>query len=375
LVENAVRERWDDVEARARAWWLPELLRAGDLPAYRANVERLGLIARVSGQPLHRWYAELFAAQRDLLTGHVDDAAARSAAAAGTADRLGTEAGRIYFVAQQLPLRRDVGGVADLLGPLQEVADRYPTLTTLQMMLGVVHAELGETEEAGAGLARLAADDFAAVPPDSLWTATLCLAAELAHALDDVPTARSVARLLDPYQGTCAVQGVPVAWGAVDRAVGLARLTTGDVPGGVAALDAALDLHRRWGFAPLVVRTRLDLATARGMDAAGRRDAARAASDAQALGLHRLADRAAALLVGAGPLRIGGPGGQLSAREAEVLQLVAAGVSNNGIATRLFLSVNTVERHVRNVYTKLGVSNRAEAAALAARHERDSAAR
>jgi DNA-binding CsgD family transcriptional regulator len=354
-------------------WWLPELLRAGDLPAYRANVERLGLIARVSGQPLHRWYAELFAAQRDLLTGHLADAAAWSAAAAGTAERLGTEAGRIYYVAQQVPLRRDVGGLDEIVEPLQQVADRYPTLTTLQMMLAVVHAELGDAEEARAGLARLAADDFASVPPDSLWTATLCLAAELSHEVADVPTARSVARLLDPYRGTCAVQGVPVAWGAVDRAVGLARLTVGDVPGALGALTAALTLHQRWGFAPLVARTRLDLAVARGLDADGRRDAARAAADAQALGMHRLAERAAGLLAACGPLRIGGPGGRLSAREAEVLGLLTGGVSNAGIAARLVLSVNTVERHVRNVYVKLGVSNRAEAAALMARHERDAA--
>jgi DNA-binding NarL/FixJ family response regulator len=75
------------------------------------------------------------------------------------------------------------------------------------------------------------------------------------------------------------------------------------------------------------------------------------------------------LLAAAGPPRIGGPGGQLSAREVEVLRLLADGVSNAGIAARLVLSVNTVERHVRNVYTKLGVANRAEAAAIAARHE------
>ena len=68
-----------------------------------------------------------------------------------------------------------------------------------------------------------------------------------------------------------------------------------------------------------------------------------------------------------GPRPLAGPGGALSPRETEVLQLVAAGVTNAGIAARLVLSINTVERHVRNVYGKLGVTNRAEATAMATR--------
>lgn len=54
---------------------------------------------------------------------------------------------------------------------------------------------------------------------------------------------------------------------------------------------------------------------------------------------------------------------QLSGREREVLQLVAEGCTNAEVADRLVLSVRTVERHLLNVYTKLGVRGRAEATA------------
>jgi DNA-binding CsgD family transcriptional regulator len=61
------------------------------------------------------------------------------------------------------------------------------------------------------------------------------------------------------------------------------------------------------------------------------------------------------------------PGG-LSAREAEVLRLVASGMSNPEIASALFLSEKTVARHLSNIFTKLEVSSRTAAAAFAFEH-------
>ena len=55
----------------------------------------------------------------------------------------------------------------------------------------------------------------------------------------------------------------------------------------------------------------------------------------------------------------------LTAREIEVLRLVAAGDTNKEIANQLQISVATVERHLANVYAKIGVRGRAEATAFA----------
>lgn len=57
----------------------------------------------------------------------------------------------------------------------------------------------------------------------------------------------------------------------------------------------------------------------------------------------------------------------LTAREAEVLSCVAAGQSNREVAATLFISEKTVARHLSNIFTKLGVSSRTEAAAFAFR--------
>lgn len=56
---------------------------------------------------------------------------------------------------------------------------------------------------------------------------------------------------------------------------------------------------------------------------------------------------------------------QLSSRELEVLELVAAGLTNEAIAARLVVSVRTVERHLTNIYAKLRLSGKAARAAAA----------
>jgi DNA-binding NarL/FixJ family response regulator len=60
--------------------------------------------------------------------------------------------------------------------------------------------------------------------------------------------------------------------------------------------------------------------------------------------------------------------GGLSEREREVLLLVARGQSNAEIAKELVLSVRTVEKHVANIYAKIGARGRADAATYALRH-------
>jgi DNA-binding NarL/FixJ family response regulator len=89
-----------------------------------------------------------------------------------------------------------------------------------------------------------------------------------------------------------------------------------------------------------------------------------AAELAQRIGMASLVARIAAL--GSAAPRSGLPDG-LSAREAEILRLVAGGLSNREIGKSLFISEHTVANHIRNILRKTECANRTEAASYAHR--------
>lgn len=125
----------------------------------------------------------------------------------------------------------------------------------------------------------------------------------------------------------------------------------------------------------LLVRAHLEVASDNTAGAAATLDEVRAIctslgaqhmlmqAEEMAAGLVRSGDPAPEVSASSAPLPLG-----LTAREVEVLRLVAAGLSNAAIAERLFLSPGTVKIHVGNIFAKLDVRNRAAATRYAVDH-------
>ncbi|MEU6166535.1 LuxR C-terminal-related transcriptional regulator [Streptomyces tanashiensis] len=260
------------------------------------------------------------------------------------------------------------GDVQRRQGRLEEAAASY------------AHAhELGRIPQPGLALLRLAQGraDAAVAGVD------LALACRTDHRHDVLGRARLLAARTEV---ALAVRDVPGAAGAAAELEVLA----GDVPllramadtarGAVALAEArpesALRLLRRALGGWLELRVPYEAAQVRMLLAAadravGDEEAARLELGAAHAVFERLgavpdARRAAALLTGGARRRL--PGG-LTAREAEVLRLVASGGTNRDIAHALVISEHTVARHLNNIFAKLGVGSRAAATAYAFAHD------
>jgi ATP/maltotriose-dependent transcriptional regulator MalT len=152
-----------------------------------------------------------------------------------------------------------------------------------------------------------------------------------------------------------------LASGKLKRAVG--------EQGAASAFQSALEQLRPYQHSLLAGRARLEMARLLLEDdrAAAITWARAAYASFTRIGATHDADQAAELLRRLGaPARAGARSQErLTQREAEVLSLIARGLTNREIAERLVVSAKTVEHHVGQVLSKLGARSRAEAAALA----------
>ncbi len=260
---------------------------------------------------------------------------------------------------QDYMVRRETGRISAALSSII-TGDESPTTSWAPGLLAL-YTELGMVEPCRRMLHWLLDHDDDRVQVSGDWPARLAFMAEAALAIEDVDAARVLRPLMAEYAGYHLVSGFFVAqFGPADRYLGEldALCGTGDP---AADFDRAIRLGEQ-------LEAPLHIAYASAAAAAfARRDgdvgdagelAERARAIAEPLGLVRVLR----LLPEASAVpSVGG----LTARETEVLRLVAAGLSNREIAAELVISEHTAANHVRSILTKVGVQNRTRAARFA----------
>jgi DNA-binding NarL/FixJ family response regulator len=237
------------------------------------------------------------------------------------------------------------------------LADRPEEPTAL---LALAELRLAEAEPASAAALL---ERAIAVTQDGAMTEARLLAPLVAAliAAGDLDGARSAYARLDELAIRSARRLVRAR-----ASLAAARLALADDDGGAAAhAQSALEAFTGLEMPYEAAESRVELARALASDVPRlAQEEARAALAAfKELGASRGAAAASAVLRSLGGDRPTG----LTARELEVLSLVARGLTNAGIAKELFITEKTAGHHVSRILAKLGVHNRAEAAAHAAR--------
>jgi DNA-binding CsgD family transcriptional regulator len=182
---------------------------------------------------------------------------------------------------------------------------------------------------------------------------------EIALAAGDTGLAEAAAAEVNEIAAEFGSEGLRIV---AQRCQGAVALATGQIVAAVASLRLALEAWQELDVPYETARTRVLLA--RAYRALGDDDAATRECAAARAVLLRLGARPDVRAVDASTVAPAG----LTAREVEVLRLLADGRRNREVAADLVISEKTVARHVANIYAKLGVSTRSAATAFAHKH-------
>jgi DNA-binding NarL/FixJ family response regulator len=256
------------------------------------------------------------------------------------------------------------------------LVQREAEASTWRPGLAVLYSELDMQAETRAEFEHLARDNFSTLPRDALWLGCMSFLADVCAYLGDAERAAVLYELLCPYAGhTITVGSAVVCYGAAARYLGLLAATMARWEEAAQHFEDALEMNARMNARPWLAYTQYqyaDMLLSRQQRGHRHRTASllHAALDtARELGMRALEARITACLDSllTVPQTLAYPDG-LTAREVEVLCLIAQGQSNQEIADTLFISPRTVAAHVANIFHKTHAANRAAAATYAARH-------
>jgi DNA-binding CsgD family transcriptional regulator len=253
------------------------------------------------------------------------------------------------------------GDVLRIRGDLTGAQDAYERAVAFgyepQPGLALLWLAQGRTEAAAAAIRRLLGETGDPVHRSQLLPAAVqVLLATSQHDQADAISAE--------LQSIAASFGCPPLQARAGHAAALIALESGDPATAMPLLRQARAAWERLGGRYEAARCRLQLGRAlRGLgdEQSAVTELAAARRTFAELGAAPAEQEAATLITRTYP-------GGLTAREAEVLRLVAAGKSNPEIAAQLFLSEKTVARHLSNIFTKIDVTSRTAAASFAYRH-------
>jgi DNA-binding CsgD family transcriptional regulator len=358
-----------EIRAEAMAGRVVLFVAQADMASARREVSAARDTAEATAQPTFMYIANQFGSAIALADGHLNEAEALARRSYEAGQLLtGRDASGTYGI-QMFGLRREQGRLAEVAPVLRILTARNrggPWRPGLASLL----VELGMEAEARRGLAEIVQEGLEPFRT-TLWLASLTYITDACALLGDEAVAALVYPELEPLAGRNVMVGQGVAChGSIDRYLGMLATTLGEWDRAAQHFEAAMALNREMGTSTWLAHTEYEYA--RLLLARGNREPQQVAAllgeaeqRAEQIGLKALSGRIEAL---GAPIAPASLPDELSAREAQILGLVARGLTNREIGATLFISEHTAAKHVSNILTKTRCANRTEAASYAHEH-------
>jgi DNA-binding CsgD family transcriptional regulator len=357
-----------DLRTEVLGWLVPSYVALCDHFRARQALAELAQAVRIQNEPFHRHVVEHYVSALALCDGDLAEAdAAANRSFKWSRLLTGSDASGGHGI-QMFNIRREQGRLTELAPVVRLLAEK--TEGAWRPGLAALLAELDMTREARHELSRTVLAELDR-ERRSHWGAALTYLTDATAVLGDASAAERLYPELVKREGTNAMVGHLVAcFGATDRYLGMLAAVLGEWELAERHFEAAVALNQQLGARTWLAHTlaehgRMLLRRGRARD----RDAADA-SFAQALRLARQHGLVRVVARSGGYARAAPEAAAddaLSAREIDVLRLVARGMSNREIGRTLFISEHTTASHIRSILRKTGAANRTEAAAYAHR--------
>ncbi|GAB3436121.1 helix-turn-helix transcriptional regulator [Flindersiella endophytica] len=341
-----------------------------DLAGAWRQVGEMRSTAAQTRQPFIRYVAELLGSALALCGGRLAEAEEMALRSHSLIQQLDGSRSAVFGI-QMFGVKRELDQLAELHPVLQRLADS-PDSTAWTPGLIALLAEIGMHDKARALVDRLlpATGDHDVL--DAIRLAGTTYLADACAVLQLPELATSLYRELSGLGGGIVRIGqLAACYGAADRYLGMLATVNRDYAKAEAHFERALALNQRMGAHTWTAHTAHQYARmllrrkAAGDHERASELAALAGRLAERHGLVALARKLGAL-VSTSPAAGTGPDA-LSAREIDVLRLVAGGQSNREIGARLYISEHTVANHIRHILRKTGCTNRTDATSYAHR--------
>jgi tetratricopeptide (TPR) repeat protein len=238
------------------------LLELGHVERAKEDMAEMGRLAQELRQPSQTLYVTNLRAHIALLEGDFTAAERLIHEALELGERAQRWNARVAHRLQLFLLRHAQGRLAESaeMYDAHPTAFDYRTYRIFDCIVAKFFAELGRLDDARAKFEELAENDFACVPVDEEWLASMCLLAEMAASLGDTLRARVLYELLSPYRERVGTSYPEISVGAVSRYLGLLAAVESRWVDAERHYEDGIEVNRRIGARPWLAHTQEDYA-------------------------------------------------------------------------------------------------------------------